>query len=312
MNSWRRRISYKTLIQGREQITCTVPLKWTGLRIYPGVRVQFTFPPYGWARKIFRCISWEFGGESPVSVVLQSDQAISWRDPTEGTYSHRDEQGTVILGEVEIPSPTAGGGMGGEITARNPGFEFGPVGWLSLDPSTILILKDTSTAHNGDWFARGTANGTYASRNELVMPVVPGQRVRVSGWVKSSADALFDQLRWRGRFMDVEPGNLTGAVDAYITDATTTWTQVYAVGEAPAGTEFVALNMSLINKISGQVFWDDGMLEINPGAKIGDDFVGTDGDDRRRQEISTTPTFRRSLIACRVTSATSNRSNSPR
>lgn len=99
-----QRIAWKLLLQSDQQVIVEIQLRWTGLRLAPGVGVFINHAGFNWTNKPFRCIQWKQGdsAESPITAVLREDESGAWSDPTIAEYSTRNDQGVITLGSSTI------------------------------------------------------------------------------------------------------------------------------------------------------------------------------------------------------------------
>lgn len=277
-----QRIAYKHLLQSRQYLTVEQPLNWSGLRLYPGVRAQQTFAPYGWSRKVVRCTGWKGDpdGRAPVVVTMVDDAAAYWLDPSAGAYSTRDAAGVVTPGVIEIPSPNAGAGAG-ELTVRNPGFEFGFPAWVTAGTSTVgwEIIRETSSAHSGDWCARHSGAGVndYLRSTEYV-PVQPGQLVKFGGFLKTDA-AFVGTAQFYVEWYDSAQAVISQSyTNSSANVAGVSYTQHSQVVQAPANAAFANFVCYVINKTAGSVYCDDVFMDVRTGGQFGDDIIDGDGN----------------------------------
>ncbi len=192
-------------------------------------------------------------------------------------YQRRDA--TQEVNGPADPGATAGSGNFGEVTARNPGFELGAIGWGSPTHASMTFGTGSSAAHQGAGYLVCAYTGPPINaevRNLVRVPVTPGQRVRVSGWVRTSADAAFTEVRWRAVYFN-DAGSSFAALAAIRTTASTGWVRIRATGLVPAGAASMALNPQVTAFSAGEVYWDDGWLELDPGSSVGVDTWGPDG-----------------------------------
>jgi hypothetical protein len=102
-------------------ITIELKLRWTGLKLAPGVGVSVNYTAFGWTNKVFRVVTWKQGedDESPVTAVLREDSSGAWDDPAIGAYSTRDDQGVITLGDTVVePLAVTGFGLDSEPGAN--------------------------------------------------------------------------------------------------------------------------------------------------------------------------------------------------
>lgn len=103
-----QRIAFKHLEQSEDQLSCEVPLRWSGLRLTPGAFVSVTYSKLSWSSKLFRCESVKIGERGiPVTAVLNEDTGNSWADPDVADYTTRDSTGVITKPAEAIPVPTS-------------------------------------------------------------------------------------------------------------------------------------------------------------------------------------------------------------
>lgn len=266
-----QRLAYKHLAQSDRQRMFTIGVSWVGLSVTIGTRVAVTFGKFSWNAKPFRCIGWKRGTDSPFVLTLREDDSAVWDDPTVGEYSVRDDQGVVIPGVVEIPSPTAGG-ANGELTVQNANFEAGDFYW---DYEGTGWSIDDGGGHSGPWRASKTGGGFGRLRNYIKFPLSGATRVRWGGYVYTNG-AFVGSVGWDVIWFDLDGSDISAYASSQITAANVDWTYVDGFAEAPSNAEFVSLSPTC-TATAGACLFDDGFMMVQSGAKVGDDFVGTAG-----------------------------------
>jgi len=257
-----QRIAYKKLLQSDRQITCSVPLRWTGLQIAIGTRVSLTYSKFGWSAKVFRCAGWKLGGDSPVTVMLIEDDSAAWADPAVANYSTRSAQGIVTPGTIDIPTPTAGGAAG-EITIQNANFEIGNWYW-TVSGSSWVITLDSTKAHQGSYVLVAVTPTASRVTNYVKFPCTAGDYVTFGGWYKTSA-SLTGGIGFGVSWLDSAGAELSVKTKA-ITVASTTWKQIkQEAALAPAGTHWVQFYIYTAGTTVGTVYADDTFMVVQSG-----------------------------------------------
>ena len=257
-----QRIAYKKLLQSDRQITCSVPLRWTGLQIAIGTRVSLTYSKFGWSAKVFRCAGWKLGGDSPVTVMLIEDDSAAWADPAVANYSTRSAQGIVTPGTIDIPTPTAGGAAG-EITIQNANFEIGNWYW-TVSGSSWVITLDSTNAHQGSYVLVAVTPTASRVTNYVKYPCDAADAVTFGGWYKTSA-SLTGGIGFGVSWLDSAGAEISVSTKA-ITAASTTWKQINSrVAIAPTGTQWVQFYIYTIGTTVGTIYADDTFMTVQAG-----------------------------------------------
>lgn len=145
-----QRIAFKTLRQGDQQTTVTLPVRWTGLRVAVGTSVNLTIARFGWSGKVFRCIGWKMGGsaDAPFELVLREDAPSAWVDPAIADYTTVTASGAVTLPSEDTPKDNPASAPQNVIPFGLGEFEITTLTELSAMASTTLEI-DTSQAYLG-------------------------------------------------------------------------------------------------------------------------------------------------------------------
>lgn len=145
-----QRIAFKTLNQGDQQTTVTLPVRWTGLKVAVGSGVCLTVAKFGWSSKVFRCIGWKMGGggEAPFELVLREDSPAAWADPAIAEYTTVSASGAITLPTESTPKDNPAPAPQNVIPFGLGEFEVTALTELTAMSATALVL-DTSQAYLG-------------------------------------------------------------------------------------------------------------------------------------------------------------------
>lgn len=270
-----QRIAYKAVLQSDRQIGCVVPLRWTGLQVAIGTRVNVNYAKFGWVNKVFRCTNWKLGAQdAPISVVLREDDSGAWADPAEVDYGTRGAQGTATMGTVEIPAPTAGAGASGETTVWNANFELGNRYWTVGDVDWT-IANDAANAHQGEFVLKGDTPPSSRVTNYIRYPCTVGDAVTWGGWYKTSA-SLTGSIGFAASWLN-SAGSEISNDNIAISVANTSWTELKKTARAPSGTHWVQFFVFSNGTTVGTVYADDSFMMVQAGAKLGENFYDSGG-----------------------------------
>lgn len=153
--------------------------------------------------------------------------------------------------------------------AVNANFEAGDTSWAK--EGSWGIVNDPANAHSGSWVASRTiSNGSSAAIRNIPqgtaagLPVNEGDRVFLSGWVKTSAGASATNLGWRIGWRN-SSGNEIASSPIYVGALpNTTWTQVRGARTAPAGAAFAVAEGVVIGQTGGTVYADVCHISMMP------------------------------------------------
>ena len=176
----------------------------------------------------------------------------------------------------------------------NGDFEAGTDSWKKYIPPEFAALTcDFSTSqdnpHSGMKCAELTMSdvGRFCLGN-LPIPVEPGDRYRVTVWIRATADSqpppnspgfsfrlIFrktvndNNLKWPGSFLQINPDSVVsfGNTQVLAKSIPTDWTKMEAVIEIPPGIFFACPDLILIYK--GPLFVDDvTFVKVDPSTPL--------------------------------------------
>ena len=140
---------------------------------------------------------------------------------------------------------------GGILLMRNPDFESGDKNWTK--GTGFTIENDPANAFDGDWVARHTGVLNATLRNDVFIPVAPGDRIFAACMVKKPTGIVGGgkvRLQWK----DINKANLSAESGLVI--SSTGFTQSRKVGTAPASAAFVVVQGATDLLPDGDVFFD--------------------------------------------------------
>jgi hypothetical protein len=180
-----------------------------------------------------------------------------------------------------------------ENLVNNPGFEEKLAGWDAYRPGpaeneALEFGSDSKDPHEGAYAARmeSTAPVRWALVSKRSIPVEPGEKLRVEGWVRCDAGAelepnlpgvyiswQFSDKDWINLGMEEPegPANFIGLWDGVArwdmlkelqpAELPGKWTKISAVVEAPPNAAYLSSLGGAVWGVKGVVYWDDFSVE---------------------------------------------------